>query len=450
MSTEWTLESWREFVAEQQPNWTDNALVQKVINEISSYPPLVFAGEVRTLKQHLADAAQGNGFLIQGGDCAETFNDFKADSIRDKLKILLQMSVVLTYGASCNVIKVGRIAGQFAKPRSSDTETRGEYTFPSYRGDAVNELEFSEVARQPNPKRLLKTYNQSAATLNLLRAFTLGGFADLNKVHLWNQEFIASSSQGKKYQKIASSIDDALKFMRAVGISSDKYSSLRMAELYTSHEALLLGYEQALTRKDSISGDWYDCSAHFLWIGNRTRQIDGAHVEFLSGVKNPIGIKVGPSLTPDELVALAKKLNPENEFGRLTIISRMGADKINDYLPQLINRATSENLNLLWICDPMHGNTYKTETGYKTRHFNTILKEIQKFFAIHQELGTIPGGVHFELTGDNVTECLGGAQKISANDLKDRYETACDPRLNNEQSLELAFLITELLRKEKA
>jgi 3-deoxy-7-phosphoheptulonate synthase len=450
MSTEWTLESWREFVAEQQPNWTDNELVQKVINEISSYPPLVFAGEVRTLKQHLADAAQGNGFLIQGGDCAETFNDFKADSIRDKLKILLQMSVVLTYGASCNVIKVGRIAGQFAKPRSSDTETRGEYTFPSYRGDAVNELEFSEVARQPNPKRLLKTYNQSAATLNLLRAFTLGGFADLNKVHLWNQEFIASSSQGKKYQKIASSIDDALKFMRAVGISSDKYSSLRMAELYTSHEALLLGYEQALTRKDSISGDWYDCSAHFLWIGNRTRQIDGAHVEFLSGVKNPIGIKVGPSLTPDELVALAKKLNPENEFGRLTIISRMGADKINDYLPQLINRATSENLNLLWICDPMHGNTYKTETGYKTRHFNTILKEIQQFFAIHQELGTIPGGVHFELTGDNVTECLGGAQEISDNDLKERYETACDPRLNNEQSLELAFLITELLRKEKA
>ena len=448
MSTEWTLESWRKFVAEQQPNWTDNELVQKVINEISSYPPLVFAGEVRTLKQHLADAAQGNGFLIQGGDCAETFNDFKADSIRDKLKILLQMSVVLTYGASCNVIKVGRIAGQFAKPRSSDTETRGEYTFPSYRGDAVNELEFSEVARQPNPKRLLKTYNQSAATLNLLRAFTLGGFADLNKVHLWNQEFIASSSQGKKYQKIASSIDDALKFMRAVGISSDKYSSLRMAELYTSHEALLLGYEQALTRKDSISGDWYDCSAHFLWIGNRTRQIDGAHVEFLSGVKNPIGIKVGPSLTPDELVALAKKLNPENEFGRLTIISRMGADKINDYLPQLIKGATSEKLNLLWICDPMHGNTYKTENGFKTRHFNTILKEIQQFFAIHNELGTIPGGVHFELTGDNVTECVGGAQEISDNDLNERYETACDPRLNNEQSLELAFLITELLRKE--
>ena len=450
MSTEWTLESWKKFVAEQQPNWTDNELVQKVNNEISLYPPLVFSGEVRTLKQNLADAAQGNGFLIQGGDCAETFNDFTADSIRDKLKILLQMSVVLTYGASCNVIKVGRIAGQFAKPRSSNTETRGEQTLPSYRGDAVNEIEFTDDARQPNPKRLLKTYNQSAATLNLLRAFTLGGFADLNKVQLWNQEFISSSSQGKKYQKIATSIDDALQFMNAVGISSDRYASLRMAELYTSHEALLLGYEQALTRKDSISGDWYDCSAHFLWIGNRTRQIDGAHVEFLSGVKNPIGIKAGPSLTPDELVALAHKLNPENEFGRLTVITRMGADKINDYLPQLINRATSENLNLLWICDPMHGNTYKTETGYKTRHFNTILKEIQQFFAIHKELATIPGGVHFELTGHNVTECLGGAQEIRDNDLKERYETACDPRLNNEQSLELAFLITELLRKEKA
>jgi 3-deoxy-7-phosphoheptulonate synthase len=449
MSTEWTLESWKKFIAEQQPNWTDNQLVQKVNNEISLYPPLVFSGEVRTLKQNLADAAQGNGFLIQGGDCAETFNDFKADSIRDKLKILLQMSVVLTYGASCNVIKVGRIAGQFAKPRSSDTETRGEQTLPSYRGDAVNGIEFTDDARQPNPKRLLKTYNQSAATLNLLRAFTLGGFADLNKVQLWNQEFISSSSQGKKYQKIATSIDDALQFMNAVGISSDRYASLRMAELYTSHEALLLGYEQALTRKDSISGDWYDCSAHFLWIGNRTRQIDGAHVEFLSGVKNPIGIKAGPSLTPDELVVLAHKLNPENEFGRLTVITRMGADKINDYLPQLINRATSENLNLLWICDPMHGNTYKTETGYKTRHFNTILKEIQQFFAIHQELSTIPGGVHFELTGHNVTECLGGAQEIRDNDLKERYETACDPRLNNEQSLELAFLITELLRKEK-
>lgn len=450
MSTEWTLESWKKFIAKQQPSWTDIELVEKVYSEISLYPPLVFSGEVRTLKQNLADAAKGNGFLIQGGDCAETFNDFKANSIRDKLKILLQMSAVLTYGASCNVIKIGRIAGQFAKPRSSDVETRGKETLPAYRGDAVNKIEFTKDAREANPKRLLKTYNQSAATLNLLRAFTLGGFADLNKVQLWNQEFIASSAQGKKYQKIAKIIDDALQFMNAVGISSDKYASLRMAELYTSHEALILDYEQALTRKDSISGDWYDCSAHFLWIGDRTRQIDGAHVEFLSGVKNPIGIKAGPSFTPDELVALSHKLNPENEFGRLTIITRMGTDKINDYLPQLIHRATSENLNLLWICDPMHGNTYKTKNGYKTRHFNAILKEIQQFFAIHQKLGTIPGGVHFELTGDNVTECLGGAQEISDIDLKERYETACDPRLNNEQSLELAFLITELLRNDNA
>lgn len=450
MSTEWTLESWKKFIAKQQPTWTDIELVEKVYSEISLYPPLVFSGEVRTLKQNLADAAKGNGFLIQGGDCAETFNDFKANSIRDKLKILLQMSAVLTYGASCNVIKIGRIAGQFAKPRSSDVETRGKETLPAYRGDAVNKIEFTKDAREANPKRLLKTYNQSAATLNLLRAFTLGGFADLNKVQLWNQEFIASSAQGKKYQKIAKIIDDALQFMNAVGISSDKYASLRMAELYTSHEALILDYEQALTRKDSISGDWYDCSAHFLWIGDRTRQIDGAHVEFLSGVKNPIGIKAGPSFTPDELVALSHKLNPENEFGRLTIITRMGTDKINDYLPQLIHRATSENLNLLWICDPMHGNTYKTKNGYKTRHFNAILKEIQQFFAIHQKLGTIPGGVHFELTGDNVTECLGGAQEISDIDLKERYETACDPRLNNEQSLELAFLITELLRNDNA
>jgi len=450
MSTEWTLESWKKYIAKQQPNWPNQSLVTKVNNEITTYPPLVFAGEVRTLKKYLADAAQGKAFVIQGGDCAETFTNFNADSIRDKLKILLQMSVILNYGASCNVIKVGRIAGQFAKPRSSNFETRGKDTFPSYRGDAVNKLEFSASAREPDPKRLLKMYNQSAATLNLLRAFTLGGFADLNKIHLWNHEFIASSSQGKKYQKIAEQIDDALKFINSVGIPSDQYSSLRMAELYTSHEALLLGYEQALTRKDSITGDWYDCSAHFLWIGNRTCQIDGAHVEFLSGIKNPIGIKAGPTLSPNELVALSEKLNPENRLGRLTVITRMGADKIYNYLPPLIERITSEKINILWICDPMHGNTYKTKTGYKTRHFNTILKEIQQFFDIHKTHGTIPGGIHFELTGDNVTECLGGAQEISDTDLKERYETACDPRLNNEQSLELAFLITELLRNNKA
>ena len=445
----WDLSSWQKFHAEQQPQWKDESLYNKVINEISQYPPLVFAGEVQKLKKHLADAAQGNGFLIQGGDCAETFNDFKANSIRDKLKILLQMSVVLTYGASCNVVKVGRIAGQFAKPRSSKNENRNNIELPSYRGDAVNDIEFNETSRMANPKRLLKVYNQSASTLNLLRAFTLGGFADLNKVHLWNQEFITSSASGEKYKKIASSIDYALKFMNAVGITSDNHSHLRMADLYTSHEALLLGYEQALTRQDSISGDWYNCSAHFLWIGDRTRQIDGSHVEFLSGVKNPIGIKAGPSLTPIELVKLSRKLNPENEYGRLSVITRMGAESISEHLPPLIEEAKKEGLKLLWVCDPMHGNTYKTDLGFKTRHFDTILKEIQQFFAIHNELGTVPGGVHFELTGDNVTECLGGAQDISDFDLKERYETACDPRLNNEQSLELAFLITELLRNNK-
>ena len=447
MSTEWTLESWKKFVAEQQPNWTDNELVQKVNNEISLYPPLVFSGEVRTLKQNLADAAQGNGFLIQGGDCAETFNDFTADSIRDKLKILLQMSVILTYGASCNVIKVGRIAGQFAKPRSSDTETRGEQTLPSYRGDAVNEIEFTDDARQQNPKRLLKTYNQSAATLNLLRAFTLGGFADLNKVQLWNQEFISTSSQGKKYQKIATSIDDALQFMNAVGISSDRYASLRMAELYTSHEALLLGYEQALTRKDSISGDWYDCSAHFLWIGDRTRQLDGGHVEFCKGIKNPLGIKCGPTSDPKEIVKLTEVLNPENEAGRITLIARFGHDQVGKFLPNLIKEVKKAGRTVVWSCDPMHGNTVKASTGYKTRPFENVISETKNFFEVHQSEGTFAGGLHIEMTGQDVTECIGGAQNITDKDLSDRYHTHCDPRLNASQALELAFLISGEIKK---
>ena len=445
MSKKWSLNSWVEKQIYQQPNWYNHDKHKKVINEISKYPPLVFAGEIRTLKSQLAEVAKGNSFLIQGGDCAETFNDFNANSIKNKLKILLQMSVVLTYGASRNIVKIGRIAGQFAKPRSSDFETRGDVTLPIYRGDAINGIDFTIESRQHNSERLLKTYNQSASTLNLLRAFTYGGFADLNKVHLWNQKFISSSPQGKKYKKIAANIDGALQFMDAVGISSPKFSTLRTSELYTSHEALLLDYEQALTRKDTLSNSWYDCSAHFLWIGDRTRQVDGAHVEFLSGVNNPIGIKAGPSLTPDNLVKLAYKLNPNNELGRLTVITRMGAKKINNYLPKLIECAKKEGLNLLWVCDPMHGNTYKSETGYKTRHFDTMLEEIQKFFKIHKKYNTIPGGIHFEMTGEKVTECLGGAQKINDDDLKNRYETACDPRLNNEQSLELAFQITELL-----
>ncbi len=432
MGNSLTPESWKNLTAAQQPDWEKSEAYSKVISEISSYPPLVFAGEVRALKQQLGDAAQGNGFLIQGGDCAETFDDFRADSIRDKLKILLQMSVVLTYGASCNVVKLGRIAGQFAKPRSANTETRDGIELPSYRGDAVNDINFNEASRKQNPKRLLRTYNQSAATLNLLRAFTTGGFADLNKVHVWNQEFITQSPQGKRYE--------------AVGINSENTSALKLAEFFTSHEALLLGYEHALTRQDSLTEKWYNCSAHFLWIGDRTRQPDGAHVEFLSGVDNPIGIKVGPTINEEELLSLCEKLNPENEWGRLTLISRMGADSVRSKLPPLIKAIQESGQKVLWVCDPMHGNTYKTENGYKTRHFDTILEELEHFFAIHRAEGTIPGGVHFELTGDNVTECLGGAREISDSDLKSRYETACDPRLNNEQSLELAFLVTDLLR----
>ena len=446
MGNSWTPDSWKHLTAAQQPDWENSKGYTKVVSELSSYPPLVFAGEVRALKQQLGDAAQGNGFLIQGGDCAETFDDFRADSIRDKLKILLQMSVVLTYGASCNVVKLGRIAGQFAKPRSTNTETRDGIELPSYRGDAVNDINFNEESRKQNPKRLLRTYNQSAATLNLLRAFTTGGFADLNKVHVWNQEFIAQSPQGEKYEEIANSIDDALTFMKAVGITSDNTSALKLAEFFTSHEALLLGYEHALTRQDSLTEKWYNCSAHFLWIGDRTRQPNGAHVEFLSGVDNPIGIKVGPTINKEELISLCEKLNPENEWGRLTLISRMGADTVRSKLPPLIKAIKESGQKVLWVCDPMHGNTYKTTNGYKTRHFDTILEELEHFFAIHRAEKTIPGGVHFELTGDNVTECLGGAQKISDSDLKSRYETACDPRLNNEQSLELAFLITDLLR----
>ncbi len=446
MGKSWTPDSWKILPAEQQPDWEKSEAYSKVISEISGYPPLVFAGEVRALKQQLGDAAQGNGFLIQGGDCAETFDDFRADSIRDKLKILLQMSVVLTYGASCNVVKLGRIAGQFAKPRSANTETRDGIELPSYRGDAVNDINFNEDSRKQNPKRLLRTYNQSAATLNLLRAFTTGGFADLNKVHVWNQEFIAQSPQGKRYEEIANSIDDALIFMKAVGINSDNTSALKLAEFFTSHEALLLGYEHALTRQDSLTGKWYNCSAHFLWIGDRTRQPNGAHVEFLSGVDNPIGIKVGPTINEEELIALCEKLNPENEWGKLTLISRMGADTVRSKLPPLIKTIKESGQKVLWVCDPMHGNTYKTDNGYKTRHFDTILEELEHFFAIHRAEETIPGGVHFELTGDNVTECLGGAREISDSDLNSRYETACDPRLNNEQSLELAFLVTDLLR----
>ena len=445
----WSPDSWKNFPAPQQPDWPDDIQLKSVLDQLASYPPLVFAEEVNSLKHHLAEAAQGNAFLIQGGDCAETFTDFSAEGIRDKLKILLQMAVILTYGTSCKVIKVGRIAGQFAKPRTRKIETRNGITLPAYRGDCVNKIEFTQEARIPDPRRLIRAYNQSASTLNLLRAFTTGGFADLNKVHLWNREFLQKSKLGKRYEKIAERIDDALRFTHAWGISTDNNSALRLTELFTSHEGLLLGYEQALTRTDSLSGAYYDCSAHMLWIGDRTRSISGAHVAFFTGVQNPIGIKLGPGMDIPELIQIIRTLNPENAWGRITLISRLGAEITTTVLPEIIRAVKREKLNVLWICDPMHGNTFITESGHKTRSFDTIIQELEEFFAVHDSEGTIAGGVHFELTGENVTECLGGAQQISRTDLDNRYESACDPRLNNEQSLELAFLVTNLIQKYK-
>ncbi len=443
----WAPDSWKSYSAEQLPEWGDPKRLEKVHQELSTYPPLVFAGEVRSLTRELAAVAQGNGFLLQGGDCAETFTDFTANHIRDKLKIILQMAAILTYGAGLRVVKVGRIAGQFAKPRSRNTEIQNGESLIAYRGDAVNDVALRKEARVPNPKRMLRAYNQSAATLNLLRAFTQGGFADLKKVHVWNQEFIKRSAQGKRYEALANQIDSAMEFMQACGVNPDNADSLRRTDFYTSHEGLLLGYEQALTRQDSLTGDWYDCSAHMLWIGDRTRQPDSAHVEFMSGIHNPLGIKLGPGILADDLMKLLEKLNPKNEWGRISLITRLGADQVETKLPRVIRLVKREGSHVGWICDPMHGNTYRTDSGRKTRAFDTILREIQQFFIIHDAEGTIPGGVHFELTGNNVTECVGGAQEIDIPQLENKYETACDPRLNNEQSLELAFHISDLLRK---
>lgn len=443
----WSPDSWRKFTALQQPEWPDTDKLEIVNTELSTFPPLVFAGEVRSLTEQLSEVAQGKSFLLQGGDCAETFADFTANQIRDKLKIILQMAAILTYGAGLSVVKVGRIAGQFAKPRSKETELINGKEVYSYRGDAVNRLSADESSRMPNPKRMLRAYHQSAATLNLLRAFTQGGFADLHKVHLWNQEFIKRSPQGKKYETIAMAIDSAMKFMQACGINLDNTKLLRRTDFFTSHEALLLGYEEALTRQDSITDNWYDCSAHMLWAGDRTRDVDGAHIEFLSGIHNPLGIKLGPTTQIDDLMVILDKLNPENAWGRISLISRMGADKVDKYLPKLIQSVKENGHRVGWICDPMHGNTFTTSSGRKTRAFDSILKELDSFFSIHDAESTIPGGVHFELTGDNVTECVGGAQEIDVDQLENKYETACDPRLNNEQSLELAFYISDLLKK---
>ncbi len=442
----WTLNSWKNYPAKHLPNYADQKELDLVLSKIKSYPPLVFAGETRSLKKALAQVVDGKAFLLQGGDCAESFAEFQPDNIRDTLKAILQMSLVLTYSASLPVVKVGRIAGQFSKPRSAPTEKKDGKELPSYLGDNINGMEFTEKARQPDAKRLFRSYSQSASTLNLLRAFSQGGFADLRQVHLWNLGFINQKTKGK-YKEIEDKISDALSFMEACGINPDTNRKLRTVNFYTSHEALLLPFEEAMTRIDSTTGEYHDTSAHFVWIGDRTRQPDGAHVEFCRGIKNPIGLKCGPSLKPDELIKLCNILNPDNEPGRLTLISRFGADNVEQFLPNLIKSVKKEGLKVIWSCDPMHGNTIKAATGFKTRPFDNVLREVKNVFGIHQSEGTYAGGLHVEMTGQDVTECTGGAQKISEKDLSNRYRTHCDPRLNASQALELAFLISEEIKK---
>ena len=446
MTSNWNPNSWTNFAADQQPDWPDDNELNAVLKEISELPPLVFAGEARTLKSKLARVCNGEALLLQAGDCAESFSALSANSIRDKLKVILQMAVALTYSTGLPVVKVGRIAGQFAKPRSSPTETKDDVELPSFRGHIVNDTDFNAGARTANPKRLLMAYNQSSATLNLLRAFTSGGFADLTQVHSWNQQFVANSPAGAQYKEIADGITNALAFMRACGITSEDHPALHEVDFYTSHEALLLGYEEALTRNDSMSGDWYDCSAHMLWIGERTRQLDGAHIEFLRGVENPLGCKLGPTATTEDAIKLCEILNPKQIPGRLTFITRMGASVIDNKLPELVGAVQDSDHPVVWACDPMHGNTYTAESGLKTRNFSDVVDETKKFFHIHRSIGTWAGGIHVELTGDNVTECVGGAENLSDDDLALRYETMCDPRLNASQSLELAFHVAEELR----
>ncbi len=434
-------------VAAQQPNWPggpEGAAIKSAVAELKSFPPLVFAGECDDLKARIAMAADGKAFWLQGGDCAETFAAATADSIRNRIKTILQMAAVLQYHSSLPVVKVGRMAGQFAKPRSNDMETRGEITLPAYRGDAVNDLEFNEASRTPDPHRLVRVYNTSAATLNLVRAFTQGGFADLRQVHEWNKGFIRGSSVGVRYEQMANEIGRALSFMKSAGVDPESFKSV---DFFSSHEGLILEYEKALTRIDSRTDEPYDVSAHFIWIGERTRQLDGAHIDFASKIRNPIGVKLGPHSTVEEALALIEKLDPEREPGRLTFITRMGAEKIREVLPGLIDGVTKSGAKVLWVCDPMHGNTYEAPTGYKTRSFDDVLDEVKGFFEVHKALGTHPGGIHIELTGDDVTECVGGGEKISHEDLATKYESACDPRLNHAQSLELAFLVAEMLRE---
>ena len=445
----WTPASWRNKPIAQVPSYEDREALARVEARLKGYPPLVFAGEARNLKRALAEVAEGKAFLLQGGDCAESFAEFHPDNIRDTFRVLLQMAVVLTFAGAMPVVKVGRIAGQFAKPRSSDVESIDGVELPSYRGDIINASPFEKVARAPDPERMIQAYAQAASTLNLLRAFAQGGYADLHNVHKWNLGFIAGSPAGERYKMLADRISETLEFMEACGITPDSAPQLRTTEFYTSHEALLLGYEQAMTRIDSTTGDWYDTSAHMLWIGDRTRQVDGAHLEFVRGIRNPLAVKCGPSLSNDELIRICDVLNPANEPGRLTLITRYGSDKIEEHLPRMIRAVQREGRKVVWSCDPMHGNTVKSSSGYKTRPFDRVLKEVQTFFAIHRAEGTHAGAVHLELTGQNVTECTGGAAAITDADLSSRYHTHCDPRLNANQSIELAFLVAEGIRGER-
>ena len=446
----WTPTSWRSKPISQVPAYPDSDKLKSVEAQIQKFPPLVFAGEARELKHQLAEVARGDAFLLQGGDCAESFAEHGADHIRDFFRVFLQMAVVLTHGASKPVVKVGRIAGQFAKPRSSDTETIDGVTLPSYRGDIINDIAFTEASRIPDPDRLLLAYRQSAATLNLLRAFASGGYADLTRVHEWTMGFMKDTSAYPRFEELAKKIDDAIDFMRALGLTPDNTPSLRETKFYTSHEALLLGYEEALTRRDSITGDYYATSGHMLWIGDRTRQPDGAHVEYFAGIKNPIGIKCGPSLSSDDLNRLLDKLNPQNEAGRITLIGRFGSDKVADHLPRLIETVQQGGRTVVWCSDPMHGNTIKASNGYKTRPFDRVLSEVKSFFDVHRSMGTYPGGIHIEMTGDDVTECTGGGvSAVTEAALSDRYHTYCDPRLNASQALELAFLVAEELRAQR-
>ena len=446
MNNNWTPSSWQTFPAVQQPQWPDTGALDNALKQISAFPPLVFAGEARSLQTALGQVASGNAFLLQAGDCAESFEEFSAVNIREKLRVILQMAVMLTYSMGVPVVKVGRIAGQFAKPRSNNTETIDGVELPVFRGHMVNGPDAHAEARIPNPDRLVQAYHQAASTLNLVRAFTKGGFADLNRVHAWNQEFVAQSAEGKRYEDVASEIERALAFMRACGIDTETNTALHQVDVYTSHEALILGYEEALTRQDSLTGGWYDCSAHMLWIGERTRQLDGAHVEFLRGVGNPIGCKIGKTTDVDYVLSLCETLNPARIPGRLTLISRIGANDVEEALRPLLRAVRDAGHPVVWACDPMHGNTYSAPNGRKTRHLEDIVKEITGFVKAHRAEGTWPGGIHIELTGENVTECLGGSEGLGNDDLDTRYETVCDPRLNARQSIDLAFRVAELIR----